>query len=230
MARVTFTNSIVLPLIAGVALLALAAPRFLSGLPLSDPDPVMRALAEREPIDAKRLNEAARARLRSLDIVNSGRVSYELGLIRLHLARLETGDDALRQQMLAEASNDTRVGVIANPAQPFAWLQLVQLTMLRSGESGMRAAAAYYPLAVRTGPETPELVMPRVELGLLLWPKLDALGRKRAEQQAKLLAFTEPERLAVVARQRLALREVRQILAGEPELLGKFDNAYRRLR
>ncbi|MFO1190217.1 MAG: hypothetical protein U1E97_11715 [Alphaproteobacteria bacterium] len=153
MARTRITYSIVLPLVAGIALFALAIPRFLSGLPLSDPDPVLRTLADRDKVDEKRLNEAARARLRSLAIVKSGRVSYELGLMRLHLAQYAT--DELHQQLLAEASDDTRTGILANPAQPFAWMQLVQLSMLRSGDSGLRAAANYYPLAVSTRPETP---------------------------------------------------------------------------
>lgn len=230
MARIPITFSIVLPLLAGVALIALAGPRFVGGLPLSDPDPVMRAMAERETVDERRLNEAARRRLRSLNIVTSGRTAYELGLIRLHLARHAQTDEVLRQQTLAEATGDTRLGILANPAQSFAWVQLVQLTMLRGDDSGMRAAASYYPLAVRTGPETPELVAPRVELGLVLWPRLDESGRQRARQQMRLLAHAEPDRLALIARQRLALREVREILAAEPELLDRFDSAYRRLR
>lgn len=228
MARTRITYSIVLPLVAGIALFALAIPRFLSGLPLSDPDPVLRTLADRDKVDEKRLNEAARARLRSLAIVKSGRVSYELGLMRLHLAQYAT--DELHQQLLAEASDDTRTGILANPAQPFAWMQLVQLSMLRSGDSGLRAAANYYPLAVSTGPETPELVLPRVELALVLWGRLDENGRERARQQVRLLAFADPGRLAMVARRRLALREVRALLSDTPELLGRFDSAYRHLR
>lgn len=228
MARIPITYSIVLPLLAGIALIALAIPRFLSGLPLSDPDPVLRTLADRETVDEKRLGDAARARLRSLAIVRSGRVSYELGLIRLHLAR--NAPDDLRQQLLAEASDDTRIGILANPAQPFAWMQLVQLSMLRNSDPGLRAAASYYPLAVSTGPETPELVLPRVEIALVLWGRLDENGRERARQQARLLAFADPDRLAMVARRRLALREVRALLSDTPELLGRFDSAYRHLR
>lgn len=230
MARVRPVYSIILPLLTGLALIALAGPRFLSGIPLSDPDPVMRALAERQAVAPEMLSRAARLRLRSLAMVSSGQTSYEVGLIRLHMALNREAGDPERGQLLAEASNDTRASLGDNPAQPFAWTQLTQLTLLRNGEAGMRAAASYYTMAVRTGPETPELVLPRVELGLVLWPRLDDAGRTQARQQIRLLAHTAPDQLALAARRRLALREARAALRDAPGLLERFDSAYRRLR
>lgn len=220
--------SLLAAVVLGAALVWSASPRLLSGLYLST---AREAAAPPAPDAAKAFDALVRAE-RALRVAvavhETGRDWVRLGGVRLALAEAAGFDTARGQALAARADAALVRGLALAPAQPYGWTHLLQARLRRDGitdESGPLLA-----MAIRTGPSEPALVLPRVDIGLLVWRRLDAAARDALAGQIRLAAHRHLADLAVLARRRHALAPVRAALAGTPDLRRRFDGAYLRLK
>jgi len=218
--------SLLLTVLLGVGLVWLASPRFLSGLYLSA---VREAAAPPSPETAKEFGALLRAE-RALRVAvaaqEDGRVWARLGGVRLALAEATGFDTTRGQALLARADSALVRGLALSPAQPYGWTHLLQARLRRDGVSA--ETGRLLRMAIRTGPSEPALVLPRVDIGLLAWRRLDAAARDALAGQIRLAADRHLAALARLARRRHALAPVRAALADTPDRRRRFDAAYRR--
>lgn len=217
-------SNAVLAILAGLALIALAAPRFAAGVVKLPFDPVLAALGRGAAPSVQTLSAAARSRRAALGWHRDGRSWAELGALALARARAETGDPRARRAFLDQAIASFRNALSLAPAQPFAWTHYAQAVLARDG-----AVATLGPLlrlSAATAPFEPRIVRQRIEIGLLAGAGLPGDARALIVRDIRHTAEQAPDALARLARRRNALGAVRGVLTGSPGLLRRFDRAY----
>lgn len=212
-------------LAAGIALMVLAAPRFLSGLHLADGDPVLRQLNADRGVGFGAIVLAANERAAAAGIHAAPGPLADLAALRLVQASL-TDDPRLRRAMLDRTIEAADSALALAPVQPFVWANLAAARLARDGPD--RAFNVALAQSMRMAPHEPRLLLRRLDLALDAWDWLDAATRAIAAGQIRLAARTNADGLALVARRRFALAIVRAELAHDPAPLAEVDRAFNR--
>lgn len=215
---------IVLAGLAGTLLIALATPRFVSGLLIASESGVIGSLSDGGIPSAQDLERAENAYQTALLWFPEGTSAAHLGAIRYAEARVAgfQTDDGRRLLDLSIATN--RWAVEMNPVQPFAWTQMVEATLHLHG-----ITADIDPLfnaAIATAPYSPKLVWQRAQLALSLWPFLGPQTRDLAMTQFRAAGRADVADLARLAHARTAGAIVRPALEADPEIRERFDRYY----
>jgi len=210
-------------LLAGVALLVLAAPRLVGGLFIAEHETVLRNIARGRLVSAEELLAARRDYEASLPWFGGGREWAALGRLGLHLAIApEVGEGAARA--LLEASAEAyRQAVRHAPADTFAWAGLSEVEMLLHGPG--RPFQTAYERSIATGPAEPALARFRLRVGLAYWPELAPEARDAMVRQVRVAALIAPTVLATEARTPMLRDLVAGILADRPDLYARFAAA-----
>lgn len=138
---------------------------------------------------------------------------FERRLARLYL---QAGDAA---SAVAAAER----ALAAQPSDVFARLWLLNGLLRSEGVSDR--VVTEFDAAIAAAPYVRSAMLPRLDMGLLLWPKLDEAARARMAEQIRLLAAAGQWRIVDMARRRHAAGVLRAALAGTPQRQS-FDNRY----
>ena len=211
-------------LVVGLAVVALALPRAVSGILVAAAEDVSSALGRGERPAQARLAVAAAAHRAALDWFDSPSIRTDLAAIELARASEPALPPRLRRAFLDAAITDYRGGLARGPARPYGWTQFAEAAFARD-----RMRARLDPLldmSMATARREPPLVFRRIELGFRAGRILDAETRTAIRDQVRLAAAAAPRPLAEFARDAFALGWVRDALAADPSLLRRFEAAY----
>ena len=210
----------------GLALGALALPRLAAGLAAIPAGPALEATRAGERATASSLDAAVGALDRSLAIVPDSQGFADLALLRWEQAR-RAGLASPEGAALADMSLAALDRAIArNPSHPVVWTRRTQIGLVRHGIDD--TLASDLTLALRTAPYDRVVVMPRLEIALIAWSRLDEGQRALVREQVRLAARLDAPALARIVRRRFAVGIAREALAQDPELEAVFERAYAR--
>jgi predicted Zn-dependent protease len=157
-------------ILAGIGLLALGVPRFLSGMVTLD----LRAGASAQDDQA-----AARALDQATAVIADGEMMVEQAVIEQRLARPAADVIALLKTALAHS-----------PANPKGWALLASL-LLKTGDRP--AALQALRLSYLAGPVVPELMAARLSLAMALLDGMDVETRALTARQVRLTWMIDPK-------------------------------------
>ncbi len=140
------------------------------------------------------------------------------------MAARKSQSAAAQRKILSESIAALRHGLARMPGQPYAWLQLAQAARARDGAK--RYVENYLALSLRLAPWEHRLVMPRLNIALGIWRVLGSEFKATLPRQFERAVDTAPVALAQAARRNFALGAVRQMLAGSPVHLQRFQIVY----
>ena len=146
-----------------------------------------------------------------------------LGSLRLVAAR-EAVSAADQRAALDQAITELSDGLMREPANAYAWLQLGQVVRARRG--AIPAIEKYLGISTRLARWEHRLVMPRLEIALGIWPVLGSSYKATLPRQFERAVDTAPVALARAVRRNYALRQARQMLALSPLHLDRFQLVY----
>lgn len=217
--------SLLLLVAAGALLLWLAGPRTVAGFARLAGDPVLEALQADEAVSAEELERLARSRERALSSKEAASDWSELGLAYLEMAKeAEGGPSPERINLLDDSIAASRAALRLNPAQGYAWMRLAYAQFHRNGVTPGLAGAV--GMALRTAPYDRRMVFVEIEFAFMVWSRLGQEARATAGRQIAYATRRDTERLARIAKSRLAAPIVRQALLSEPALLKHFEAVY----
>lgn len=208
----------------GAVLVMFAVPRLAAGILEGPFDETMRELARNESLTNTQLDLAIANRERALDWFDNARSWADLGALNYARWRQTPAADAGRSDYLHASIAADRAAVARLPALSFVWFHLVRSLLARDGYEA--DISSYLTMSYRTAPAEPRLILPRLDLALAIWPRLDDTAQQHTGQQIALAMRWFPEELVDLTRRRFALARVRAGLAAYPELRARFNILY----
>ena len=155
----------------GLALLVLAVPRTIAAWSALGAGPALdKLLVDKSPYDAE-LAAGVVALERSISWTPSGRRLTDLALLEAVQAERLSPGSPRREELLAQSERHLVDGLIADPADGFAWLRLAVVRELRAAQSRQIAAALVQSLDV--APNMRRLWIPRAGMMLRYWQSLE---------------------------------------------------------
>jgi hypothetical protein len=221
------TVAVSLCLLAGLALIWLAAPRTVAYAVLARGNDVLADLSRGATPAPDRLLTAIASRRAALGWIDLPDTVIDMGGLYLAMARtggLSRGD---RNALLDRSIRSFERGLAAAPSRPFAWAQLAQARQLQDPAS--RAVDPLLRMSIRTGPREPRLISQRVRIGFAARGNLSPETAETIVGDIRRWARYDPWRLADWARPQFALPWVRRALADRPALEREFLVNYLRL-
>lgn len=218
----------VLSVAVGIALIALAVPRFVAELIMAPANQYLAALqAGSSSLTAENLETLAGSRKRALSWFPSGQTHLELALAEIQLA---ARDEARAAEYMQDARRHLEQGLSRKPAEPYAWTQVATLAAL-SQEPTERINSAL-KMAFTIAPFDPKLTHPRLGVALALWPVLEPSLRERAVEQVRI-AWQKPDMRGIPTEEReprlRAWQQQRQQLVESAQVLGQISVLQRAL-
>lgn len=151
----------------------------------------------------------------------SGGALKQLGLAQHDLAE-KAGAGAIDGGGLRRAARQNlEAGLALAPADPTAWAALAGLDFGENGASD-RAPRAL-ELSLLTGPNEPDLLWTRIDLGFAMWPSLADSARALMTEQLRRAWERDPAKLVGLARRNAAADAVRAALADQPDAVARFN-------
>jgi hypothetical protein len=145
-------------------------------------------------------------------------------------ARIETGIVAFRRAYppggaadpsgMHQAISALSSGLSRRPADRWGWMYLAHAE-LAIGDTA--AALRAFRTAILVAPYDPDLSVWRTELGLDLWPLLDADDRRLVADQMQIAWTAKPRDVLALAKTSVATAIIRLALASSPSALETFE-------
>jgi len=145
-------------------------------------------------------------------------------------ARIEAGIAAFRRAAppgrdmdpggMRQAIGALRSGLSRRPADRWGWMYLAHAE-LAIGDTA--SALQALRTAILVAPYDPDLSVWRTELGLDLWPLLDADDRRLVADQIQIAWTAKPREVLALAKTSVATAIIRLALASSPPALEKFE-------
>ncbi|MCE2509411.1 MAG: hypothetical protein J4G10_00270 [Alphaproteobacteria bacterium] len=225
-------NSDTLVLLAFPCILAFfalwfAVPRLISALTVLPSHAALEAVSKGEAVSEGAAKNAIAARKTAAGWVADPKLHAEIGSLHLVQAGKAGYASAEGIQFLKASIAAERRSLTLSPAQPYAWVQLLQARLALEGPS--KDLSPLFAMSVETAPTEPRLVMRRLAIGLAIWVHLDPQATEQLRSQILIAAHHAPTRLAELAKKRYALKLVYDSLADEPELRQRLIQSYQGL-
>jgi hypothetical protein len=154
----------------GVIVVSLALPRTLAAWNALEAQSAIEKLQTGKPPSDEELAVGVRGLKRALEWTPSARRATDLALLRLEQASRLSKEDSARLPLLNEAERYLVEGLLASPANGFAWLRLAIVRELR--EAPPRDIAAALAQSVDMAPSMRKLWLPRAMMLLAYWRDL----------------------------------------------------------
>jgi len=215
-------------LIAGVAMLYLGVPRFISAVVTLPSGPILNKIQTNRAVDPEDLDILVKSQKRGLQWNESARRWTDLGLAQIFLAN-DAGDEESRIALLGKAEKSLVRGISLGPSNAFAWTRLAYIDLARNGLSP--TVAGKLRLAVTRAPYDRRLVFTRLRLCFLTWSQFDETARPMILDQTRFAWSIDQARLVSLAAELGRIGLVRAALFANPDDIGKFEallNKYRR--
>ncbi|HEY4135891.1 MAG TPA: hypothetical protein VGO34_11825 [Alphaproteobacteria bacterium] len=207
-------------------LLYVGIPRLIAAVLRVPGDAGLSALNDNEPTSVGVMDAVIDSRQAAGRWIESGRNSNAVGLAAMQLLSMmellpvrQPGEEARYLAMGIDALQD---GLAQQPAQPYAWYQLALALLKRGGDGDAARAERAWRMAVVTGPNEPALIVPRVALGLVIWPQAVPRTRQIIADEVERAALAQPRGLARLSLQLGVDDFMRATLAGKPNLLATY--------
>lgn len=198
-------------------------PRFVGGAIVAPYEDTLRDIARGEKLSPRLLAETETALSVAGKWSERGEIFTNLGSLRLVAAR-EAVSAADQRAALDQAITELSDGLMREPANAYAWLQLGQVVRARRG--AIPAIEKYLGISTRLARWEHRLIMPRLEIALGIWPVLGSSYKATLPRQFERAVDTAPVALARAVRRNYALRQARQMLASSPLHLDRFQLVY----
>ncbi|MFT5486319.1 MAG: hypothetical protein ACI9JL_004046 [Paracoccaceae bacterium] len=198
-------------------------PRFVGGAIVAPYEDTLRDIARGKKLSPRLLAETETALRVAGKWSKRGENFTNLGSLRLVAAR-EAVSAADQRAALDQAITELSDGLMREPANAYAWLQLGQVVRARRG--AIPAIEKYLGISTRLARWEHRLVMPRLEIALGIWPVLGSSYKATLPRQFERAVDTAPVALARAVRRNYALRQARQMLALSPLHLDRFQLVY----
>jgi hypothetical protein len=217
--------------VLAAGLLILAMPRLIAAILWVPGDAAFHAMDRSQPVTVGQLDSVIDSRQAAGKWIESGRNGNAIGIAAMFLLNqmeiLPVRQPAEEATYLDLAILSLRDGLALEPAQPYAWFQLTYALMKRNSPGDVAGAERAWRMAVLTGGNETNLLIPRLTMGLFLWP--DASPRTRAMIEGEVIrtARIQPRSMARQAMQLGAGDFIREVLARRPDLLAMFDEMLR---
>lgn len=207
--------------------LAIGVPQFMAGFHLGPQDDTMRALAAGRKVMPEILKSTEGSRNAALGWVARGRPLGDLAVLRLTSAIGMPVFSPERRRLVADGISFQISALTLGPADGYGWTRLAQA----QAQAARTAPEIEKTLgmALDRAPNIPGVVLARLAVSLLYWRGLSPALRRRLVSQMRLAALWFPTDLARLARARLRESAVRDALANDPRLAGRFEYALSQL-
>jgi len=219
-----------LALVAGVALVWMAAPRLAAGLVAGPFDATVEELGQNtNAVTARELRLAASSRREAYAWQHDPQLARSLGTVEFALAlRPSTsapeGRPAIDTAGLQRSVAAFAAGLAGAPAEPFAWTQLVHAALYAGAPTD--AVEPALRLAVLAAPAHPRLIRPRLAIALANWTHLAPATKALFAVQAQFAMMWWPQDTLELVRRLRVLAPMRDALASSPDLRTEFDLAW----
>lgn len=180
-----------LSLLLGVALVGLAAPRLVGETGIAVSKPALRSIEHQEKGAAERLRITKRIIDLATD-VGGGATAWQFAG-RIRSAEAQSAEPAVAERLRDEAGVDFARALSAEPLDHITWYRYAQ--SLFENHRYLEAARAWR-MSVETGIFDYQVIYPRVEAGIALWPYMDLQARAAFGRQLIALWRWEPGGLA----------------------------------
>jgi hypothetical protein len=216
-----------LPILIGLALAAAAIPPMIAGLIKIAGDTGANAIEQNLPATPDELDADIASRLLATKWYASPQFDVDIGGAALRsysrLSVLPVRNEAAEKRNVRLAIEHLRSALARAPAQPYGWTQLAFGELLDKWPNAR--VGTILNLSLRTGPQEPNLVVPRVMLALYGWDNLDLETEIMIVRQIDRAARYRTQELAAMARTLNAGEMIRAVLSSQPDLVGAFDEA-----
>jgi hypothetical protein len=213
--------------VMAVAMLAWGLPRTISAFVMAPSAPVLRKLQNLQTVQTEELETLVAAQRRGLAWSSRGRTFTDLGLAQLLMAERLDESDPEKRQRIEEAIASLKAGLALAPANPYAWTRLAYASFQADGWTP--AALSALRLAFATAPYDPRLLMSRLRLSFLAWPKLLLEDRELVLQQVRHAWRHDPAELTRMASGFQQVNLVRAALLRNPRDLSAFEERLKKL-
>lgn len=195
-----------------VLLVVMGVPRLVAALYVLDASSVVQAVAGGQQVPDAALADA----LRSLDAAAGWQADARTEAARgmLLTARAASVPAGGRGQWQAQAEQAFTRSLTLSPAQAETWFRLA---WLRDATGNRPGAAEALRLSFLAGAFAPELMLPRLKLGLRLLPILDAADRDVLKREIRLTWIANPDVLVALSSSGAGGELVGEALAGLTE-------------
>lgn len=207
----------------GIALVAVAWPRFVGGMLVAPYEDTLRGIARGGDASLAVIDEARKNTAASAGWFAYGRTQNRLGALYLVRAGIATDRQSQRTD-LAAAIGNLRAGLARAPGASYAWLQLAQAELAANGVAP--ALSAPLRMSLKTAAYEHRMIVPRLEVAFRAWSALEPDVRAAITPQIRRAIDTAPRALVEVTRRNFALRQVREAVAGSPIHAQRFRIVY----
>lgn len=175
-------------------LVVMGVPRLVSALYGLDASNAVQSVKAGRPVEDKALADALRSLERAADWQADGRTEAARGL--LLSARAAAAPPATRGQWVALAEQAFARSLSLTPAQGETWFRLA---WLRDGAGDRAGAVEALRMSFLAAAFAPQLMLPRLQLGLRLLPVLGPAEREMLKRQVRLTWIGNPEALVTLS-------------------------------
>jgi hypothetical protein len=216
--------SAAISVLLGISLLGLAIPRTVAAWASIDAQPALEKLHDGKFPTEKELADGIAGLGRAMAWTSSARRLTDLAWLEGTQALLLRPADPKRGALLAQAEQHLVQGLLANPADGFAWLRLANVRKLR-GEQGREIAVALME-SLDMAPNMRFLWASRAGMLMSYWQYLTEDEVPEARNQLRTIWAAGPEyRLPLVTDGLMAggLPKIAEALNGDPEAMTQFE-------
>ena len=213
--------SIVVPL--ALALLVLAAPRFVSSLLRAPAHAVLTQIEAGEVLAPGQLERAAKHLERAHRWESSAKLYAEIGFLRLLQAFQMDKAAPNRATIAALATADLKESLRLSPARPHPWVRLAYARAIEGAEPS--EIAGLLEQSIKAGPYVGEIVIVRLKRLLVDWAHLSPGVRIYTFRQIRWVWNSKQSYLLRAARQTSRPDIMRFALRPIPGAVERFDRA-----
>jgi len=212
----------ILPLVLGVALVALGVPRLVAAVTMLPAEPVVVTLQQGGKVGDDDLAAFEHRWTRARAFVSWGRLDSDLALAKLARAeRLTSPSD--RRALTEEAIALLREALSRTPSNSFAWARLAYALALKDGPTEEGAEA--WRMSVLTAPADRRLTLWRAEFGIALLPRLSSGSTDLLNRQIRFAWRFGGKDLVRYAKASGNVAIIRAALLDQPDALKRFEKA-----
>ncbi|NJO55626.1 MAG: hypothetical protein HC834_03860 [Rhodospirillales bacterium] len=216
----------VLMLIAGAAILFVAAPRTIAAVVSGAGEPIIRQINKHEDVSAQDLQTVIDAQRRGLFWAKDADMEMKLGLAHMLLAEKQAVNDPARAIHLEQARQALRTSVARAPANPYPWTLLAYTEFLITAKWAEPAIAALR-MSILTGPHEPRMVWSRLRLSLIAWDSLGEQDRDLVMEQLRYAWELEPDTVVKLVQNLNATNLLRAALIADKEASAELEDRLR---
>lgn len=185
------------PLVFGLSLCLLAAPRFAASVAAIPGDYVVWLIAEGKTPSRGKLEVLWESREYAAKFVDSERYWSQMALAGAILGNLDGWRGVSGQNLRERTRRAQETGLTRSPLNSLSWLRYAYLAGADSPRDGVAAGAL--SMSYKTGPFIDEIAESRLKLAAIWWDSLGGEAHRAAMAEARYLWLKNPSRFAKMA-------------------------------